>query len=90
MLSGCLPTVRVPVVAERYRIEVALTPQTHRLSARCAIDLVMKEPAPLEEEDRRPVEVAFRLHPALRVRRVETAGVEAKRSLLPFRRVVRQ
>lgn len=73
MVVGCLTPIRLPAFADRYHLEVALEPSTHRLAGRAVVDVSCPSASSLEPDA--PVMLEFLLHPSLRVRQVETGGV---------------
>ena len=76
--AGCAarPT-RLDFQADRYLINVDIDPQSHRLAGRTTIDLVRTDDQAIEEGQ--PVSLELALHPALKITRVISGGVEIVR-----------
>jgi hypothetical protein len=78
LLAGCAarPT-RLDFQADRYRIDVNIDPPTHRLVGVTTIDLVRTDDRSIAEGQ--PVSLELALHPALKITRVTSGGVEVVR-----------
>jgi len=73
-LAGCTSTPTTPAYAQRYRIEVALDPVNHQLSGRTVVDVLLAPAAATSK----PVAVAFRLHPGLKITDLTAAGASVR------------
>lgn len=72
--SGCATVPVIQMQVHRYRIEVALHPESHRLSGHAALDLV-RTSSPASRPDQ-PVAIEFDLHPSLHVTQVYASPAE--------------
>lgn len=75
-LGGCASVPRLPMQAQRYRIEVQLDPASHRLVGRTALDLAKLADA--EPATSTPVAVELLLHPDLKITQITTRGTNGE------------
>lgn len=74
VIGGCASVPRIDAVAERYRIELRLDPESHLLQGRATIDMSLPD---IDESIRHDtVAVDLRLHSALDITSVEGGGVK--------------
>ncbi len=73
-LTGCVSIPTTPAYAQRYRIEVALDPASHQLSGRTVVDVSL----PPSESTNKPVAIALRLHPGLKITDLTAAGAAVR------------
>jgi hypothetical protein len=75
--AGCASPRPQTVRADRYLIEAALDPESHRLTARATIDLTRTGGSVVPRDGTASVELL--LHPDLNVRRVRASGAAVRR-----------
>ncbi len=74
--TGCVTPPHLSMQAQRYRIEVHMDPNTHRLTGSTVLDLVRTDDTAIAAN--RPVTLELLLHPDLTITHVRTAGVDGE------------
>ena len=71
LLGGCASFYpRLPIEAQRYRLDVELDPEQHHIQGRSAIELI----ATSGNHEKRTAAIDLELHPALKITKVEVLG----------------